>query len=826
MKNIIYLFILSMAIISCQKDDFIDTQNDIPDAVNTGPDDVTFVENFGTSITSNFIGKIVDVNGVKLKDVQINIGGQTTMTDHNGVFVLNNTSVYEKFVYVKASKQGYINGSRAVVPTPNGSNDIQITLLEKNIVGTVSPGIESEVTMPNGSIVRFLGDFIDASGNPYTGQVEVSMHYLEPNQEATFTQMPGMLLAQDASNNSRALETYGMLGVNLYSPSGEQLNIAGNAPATLEFPVSISTPNAPETIALWHFDETVGYWKEQGQATKVGNKYIGEVTHFSWWNCDLPLDYVNVCFNLRTHAELANYYVEVTRNETSQMIFSGYTNNQGEECGMFPANEEVTIKVYSDCLQNVLHEQVVGPFSSDTSIEIIVPPSSDYSETQIQATLNDCGGSSITNGYVLIFEDTNQGGFDDYVLVPITNGLLNYNLSHCNAINFNMMVFDELSNTNTDIIPLTLVEGVLEMGTISTCTTTGGIYNGDVNLGSQEEINTFGLFGYTEITGDLTITDNQTDDITSLLNLGELVIIGGKLSILSTSSLVSLQGLERITTVERLKIQYNPSLLTMQGLNGLEVINGLTYQDGLFIQSNSSLISLEGLENLTTISKHLAVGNNSLNSLIGLNNLSQIGGDIGISYENILTSLHGLESINSIQGKLSVSNNGSLLNLNGLNNLNNISGNMQIYNNSLTSLVGLESLILVGGILTIDSNSLLVSLQGLDNISTIEGSLSIWNNTSLNSLTNLGSLASVSGSIGILKNNSLSSLDGLDNLTNVGFEIGIGTDQWNYNGGNLLLTDFCALNNILISGTYGSTLISNNSYNPTEQDIIDGNCAQ
>jgi len=826
MKKIIYLFILSMTIISCQKDDFIETPEAVPDIVNTTQDDNAFLENFGTTISSGFIGKIVNVNGIKLKDVQITIGGQTTMTDHNGVFVLNNVSVYKKFAYVTVTKQGYINGSRALVPTPNGSNDIQITLLEKNIVGTVSSGSESEVTMTNGSIVRFQGDFIDASGNPYSGQVEVSMHYLEPNQEATFTQMPGMLLAQDASNNAKVLETYGMLGVNLYSPSGEQLNISETSPASLEFPVSTSTPNAPETIALWYFDEVVGYWKEQGVATKIGNKYIAEVTHFSWWNCDLANDLVTVCFNLRTHAQLANYYVEIIRNENSQMIFSGYTNIEGEECGLFPANEEVTIKVYSECLSSVLYEEVIGVGSTDTSIEIIVPPISDIMETTIMATLNDCSGNPITNGYVLLFDDANQNGLNDYILVPITNGQLDYNLSHCNVLNYSMMIFDELSNTSTDIISLVLVEGVLGLGTISTCTTTGGIYNGDVNLGTQQEIDNFGLFGYTEITGDLTITDNQTDDITSLLNLGELVIIGGKLSILSTSSLVSLQGLERITTVERLKVQYNPSLLTMQGLNGLEVINGLTYQDGLFIQSNSSLISLEGLENLTTITKHLVVGSNSLNSLIGLNNLSQIGGDIGISYDNTLTSLHGLESINSIQGKLFVSNNGSLSNLNGLNNLNSISGDLQIYNNSLTSLVGLDGLTLVGGILTIDSNSLLISLQGLDNISTIEGSLSIWNNTSLNSLTNLGNLTTVSGSIGILKNNSLTSLEGLDNIVDVGFEIGIGTDQWNYDGGNLVLADFCALTNLLNNGTYGTTLISNNSYNPTVQDIINGNCAQ
>ena len=137
--------------------------------------------------------------------------------------------------------------------------------------------------------------------------------------------MPGMLFAQDVSNNARSLETYGMLGINLYSPSGEQLNIPETSPASLTFPVDISIPNAPETIALWYFDETVGYWKEQGEATKVGDKYIAEVTHFTWWNVDIPLDYVDVCLQLTSGVDLTNFYFNIIREETNQIIFSGYT---------------------------------------------------------------------------------------------------------------------------------------------------------------------------------------------------------------------------------------------------------------------------------------------------------------------------------------------------------------------------------------------------------------------------------------------------------------------------------------------------------------------
>ena len=453
---------ISMAIISCQKDDSITISNPI----NNSPDDVSFIENFGATITSNFIGKIVDANGAKLKDVQISISGLTTMTDHNGVFVLNNVSVYEKFAYIKANKQGFITGSRAIVPTPNGSNDIQITLLEKNIVGTVSSGSESEVAMPNGSLVRFQGDFIDASGNPYSGQVEVSMHYLEPNQEATFTQMPGMLFAQDASNNAKVLETYGMLGVNLYSPSGEKLNISEATPATLEFPVATSTPNAPDTIALWHFDDSVGYWKEQGQATKVGNKYVAEVTHFSWWNCDLPLDFVNVCFNIRSHAELANYYVEIIRNETNQTIFSGYTNTEGLECGLFPANEEMTINVYGNCTNTVIYSQTIGSYTSDIIVTFTIPSlPSEFIETTLTANLITCSGGSLINGYAIVSNANNISS----ELITIVNGTINHPFVYCDGESYSMVVYDLDSQQHSDVINLSLVPLNTVIGDVLAC---------------------------------------------------------------------------------------------------------------------------------------------------------------------------------------------------------------------------------------------------------------------------------------------------------------------------------------------------------------------
>jgi len=840
-----------LIIYSCKKDDDFTGGGNNP--TQSMIDQQFAQNNFGGSITSNFIGRIVNENGGALKGVQITIGNSITVTDHNGVFVLNNANVYEKFAYVKVSKVGYINGSRVVVPTTNGTNDIQITLLKKNTIATISSGTASEVSLPNGSKVVFQGDFIDSNGNPYTGQVDVSMHYLQPNQKATFTQMPGMLFAQDVNNNARSLETYGMLGVDLYSPNGEQLNIAEASPASLTFPVDISTPNAPETIALWYFDETVGYWKEQGIAIKVGNEYVAEVTHFTWWNCDLPLEYINACFTIDTSSgiNITNNKIEIVRNSTNQIIFSGYTNDIGQECGLLPKDEEMTVKVYSECSNAIFFTEAKGPFSSDTSFNINVTTlPSDIGTTVITGNLTNCAGNPITNGYALLSSDA-ENNFSNYEIISIFNGTINYPFTHCNDDIYKLIVFDLDTNQRTEAITLSLTPFSTNLNTIATCQQIGGTYVGNVPLRSQEEVNNFGLLGYEQIEGDLIIEPylpwgNNTSDITNLLSLSGLMSISGGLNLVNNfhlesldglhnlisignlhgvtirgnHSLINLSGLESLTSVGRVTIDNNNSLLSLTGLENLNssfvlvITNnqslisldhiGLTSVVPLLsIKNNDSLTSLGGLENISTISTDLRITENeSLSSLTGLENLTSIGGDMIFSFNPSLGSFFGMDNLTSVGSTLLIMYNESLASFSGIDNLTSVGSTLTIQNNqSLVTLQGLNSLTTIGLHFNIISNDSLTTFSGLTNLLSIGEFLNISSNDSLTSLIGMNSITSISGIL-IGENTALNSILALENITSTG-------DL--YLGKNDVLTSLEGINNITnITGTL--TLKSINTF--------------
>lgn len=105
--------------------------------------------------------------------------------------------------------------------------------------------------------------------------------------------MPGDLRGISTDGSLKTLTTYGMAAVELTGALGELLQIAPGQKASLTMPIPVAIlSNAPATIPLWSFDEAKGLWKEEGQAIKTGSNYVGDVSHFSFWNCDVPNNYV------------------------------------------------------------------------------------------------------------------------------------------------------------------------------------------------------------------------------------------------------------------------------------------------------------------------------------------------------------------------------------------------------------------------------------------------------------------------------------------------------------------------------------------------------
>lgn len=419
--------------------------------------------NFGNEVTKSFTGQIVDESNNPVASVAITVGNKTANTDINGVFIINNATVHEKFAFIKAKKTGYLDGSRSLVPT-NGMNYARITLLSGTIVGTVNSGASGSVSLGNGSKVTFDGNFKTETGQPYTGVVSVIMKHLDPSDPSTVDKMPGMLLAANSSGEERVLETFGMMNIELRGAASQKLQLSTTA--QIEMPISTSQlASAPATIPLWHFDETLGYWKEEGAATKQGTKYVGTVSHFSWWNCDAQFPTIRLCVTVvnSNGVPLANVKVGIRRASNSYTV-NGFTNSQGQVCGLVPANETLTMVVFDSC-ENAVSTTSIGPFSADTTLPNLVISNTSIQSTLVQGNLLKCDGTNVTNGYVLM-RYGNQN-----LMSTVTNGAFSFTMLVCSATDtaFRLEGFDYDNLQTTNPINFTFTTPITNVGNITAC---------------------------------------------------------------------------------------------------------------------------------------------------------------------------------------------------------------------------------------------------------------------------------------------------------------------------------------------------------------------
>ncbi len=456
---ILMLLFSLITMTSCEKDDDNsggEQQEIIPD---------TFSEYFGSQISRNFLGNVIDTNKNPIEGVTITISNETATTDSNGVFILNNANVNERFGYIKAEKAGYIHGSRSVVPS-NGTNKLTIMLLEATVVGTVNSGSTETVSMANGSSVSFDGNFIKEDGSAYSGSVDVIMHHLDPADADMPMQMPGMLYAENEDGAERMLQTLGMLAVELRGNNGEDLNLATGSTSEIKIPVDASLMGiAPATIPLWYFDEVNGYWKEEGQATLQGNMYVGNVAHFSFWNCDIPAEAITLCVTVTDDENnvLNNLYATITSATFGTR--GGYTNENGEVCGYVPSNETLELNIYSyDICENSLYSNAIGPFSMDETLTVIIPNNTDIIAETVTGIFNTCNGNVVTEGYVLL----NYGG--QTFLDEVNDGAFEINLLRCNEDNtFSIKGNDYANLQSTDSISYTFTTPLTNIGTLNAC---------------------------------------------------------------------------------------------------------------------------------------------------------------------------------------------------------------------------------------------------------------------------------------------------------------------------------------------------------------------
>ena len=446
--------------ISCQK-----TNDDLPDDPDDqNPPPIEYV-------TAGLSGRVLDDNNQPVNGAVVKAGATSTTTDLNGYFKISNVSLNKNAGLVKVEKEGFFQGSRTIVVNKGVVNYISLQLIKKTVSGTVSGSTGGNITVSGGGSIVFTGNsFVNTAGNSgYTGTVSVSTFFINP-AAANFNEiMPGTLRGITMSNEETALQSFGMMAVELNGAGGEKLQLASGKTATLTFPIPTALQaQAPATIPLWSFNDTTGLWKEEGTATKQGNTYVGTVGHFSFWNCDYPLsrvvDFKAVIKDQNGNALYPAQVIMKISSDSFSSVGYGYTDTTGMVSGKVPVNKTIQLRIYSRCNQ-IIYTKDIGPFTSNIDMGVITVTASAPSQVTVSGTVVNCNATPVTNGFVDVSIDSIHNR------AAVTNGSFSITISRCSSTPTTAAItaYDVTGNQNGTATNVAVNSGTVNAGQLIAC---------------------------------------------------------------------------------------------------------------------------------------------------------------------------------------------------------------------------------------------------------------------------------------------------------------------------------------------------------------------
>jgi len=437
MKTFMFKYIFASLLLigllsSCHKDDEGFTPASDPDEVN---------------YTSDIYGVVTSEGYNSIQDAIVTYKGITAITDENGVYVFEDVEVGDQHNVIKIEKDGYFESARTF-RSRGSSTQYQRTILQRKLFTLSFPSSEEStitkdqvsMTFPAQSVV------VESSGELYSGEVQIAIKTIDPSLDNLAEVMPGDMTARDEDNSLLTLQSFGMVNVELRSPSGEKLQIADDKTVEMSYVVSDQfLSDAQESIDMWSFDYNLGVWIKEGTATLQGNTYSGNVSHFSCWNYDASARSVVVTGRVVSgQTEFPYFRISILNADNkggrgtidSESVFSGRVE-QGVELTL-------TISTFVQNCVDPIFEIPVGPFFEDTDLGDIQVVINAIDFLTITGTAVDCNSNIVEKGEVSVFG----------MRYPFEDGAIDLNLPFCTNTNVDLIITDRVNLFQTVVSQL------------------------------------------------------------------------------------------------------------------------------------------------------------------------------------------------------------------------------------------------------------------------------------------------------------------------------------------------------------------------------------
>ena len=403
-KHIYYILLcLALLIGSCRSDEFSETIIEQTPVVTE------------QLVTGSVGGLVLNYEGEGIAGAEVLLSGESRTTDTYGYFSFKDVDVSSSGGLLKVTKDSYFDNFKFVYTSEGTQTYAQVTMVEAKETGRFVADNIATITDASGAEISFASNSITQDGNLYSGEVIVRSYYYAPENADLGVTMPGDLRGIDVTNAPVQLATLGMMAVELSAPDGSELQLAEGKTATLSFPLSAEMASeVTGEVPLWVLNESTGVWVEEGSSTLVGNSMVGEVSHFSFWNCDVPFPLVEIEGRLETRSEegIPNYPVTI-RLQNSFNTGYAFTDSNGFFKGKVPKDEPLEL-IVEFCGETIINRNL-GIISENKNLGGFQTEVNEF-EKRITGRLVDCFNEPLTDGYLLI----QKGGSSELILPDAT----------------------------------------------------------------------------------------------------------------------------------------------------------------------------------------------------------------------------------------------------------------------------------------------------------------------------------------------------------------------------------------------------------------------
>jgi hypothetical protein len=253
-----------------------------PDASTDGP----------TGVVQGTVYHALTLQPLPGAQVKLGIGSDEVIVtgDAEGKFAVS--VPVSSDVKLKAEPTGQEATMKSVAVHEGSTSYVEVFTMPVGKHAKIDATAGGEVEGPLGSSIKLPPQGLAyEDGTTVEGEVDVTLTPMVPQDPKQLAARPGKPQGTNVGGVAKGLSPVVTVAVSL-SQGGAKVNLGAGKKAQVKLPVTDSAASA--ALSLWSFNEGTGKWVEESALVKVatvsGDVYKGEVSHFSYWSADVPMD--------------------------------------------------------------------------------------------------------------------------------------------------------------------------------------------------------------------------------------------------------------------------------------------------------------------------------------------------------------------------------------------------------------------------------------------------------------------------------------------------------------------------------------------------------